>query len=200
MEKSISERTEPVDFVDHDDIDQSILDVGQQAFQAGAFQRAAGNAAVVILVANQHPAFRPLAGDVGLAGLALGVQAVEFLFKTLLGRLPRIDRTAQLTDELVAFDGRVHAAPRWFFSPKKTQPFQRVPVMARAMAERDLKGCPCHSKPSVDDRHDMLDALVFPDQPRADDRHQVGADRGFSCGRRRPTVRPAPPVGGPFRA
>ncbi len=41
-------------------------------------------------------------------------------------------------DQLVAFDGRVHAAPRWFLRPKKTQPFQRVPVMARAMADSDL--------------------------------------------------------------
>jgi hypothetical protein len=39
--------------------------------------------------------------------------------------------------------------PLWFFSPKKTQPFQRVPVMARAMADSDLYGRPCHSKPSV---------------------------------------------------
>ena len=31
-----------------------------------------------------------------------------------------------------------HAAPRWFFSPKNTQPFQRTPVISRAMAESDL--------------------------------------------------------------
>ena len=43
----------------------------------------------------------------------------------------------QLADQLVGFDRSVQAALRWFFSPKKTQPFQRVPVMARAMADND---------------------------------------------------------------
>ena len=75
LEKSISERRQPVDLVDHDHVDQPVLDVGQQPLQAGAFQRAAGDAAVVVLVADQHPALGALAGDVGLAGLALGVRA-----------------------------------------------------------------------------------------------------------------------------
>ena len=32
--------------------------------------------------------------------------------------------------------------PRRFFRPKNTSPFQRVPVMARAIAESDLYGRP----------------------------------------------------------
>ena len=75
LAKSASERLRPVDLVDHDHVDQPVLDVGQQPLQAGPLQRAAGDAAVVILVADQHPALGPLAGDVGLAGLALGVEA-----------------------------------------------------------------------------------------------------------------------------
>ena len=103
--------------------------------QAGAFQRAAGDAAVVILIADQHPALGALAGDVGLAGLALGVERVELLLQPFLGGLARVDRAALFPD----IDSRLgHVRALRFFSPKKTQPFQRVPVMARAMADSDL--------------------------------------------------------------
>ena len=66
---------QPVDLVDHHDVDQAGLDVGEQPLQRRALQRAAGEAAVVVAVAHQHPALGALAGDVGLAGLALGVEA-----------------------------------------------------------------------------------------------------------------------------
>ena len=66
---------QPVDLVDHDDVDQALLDVGEQPLQRRALQRAAGEAAVVVGVADQRPALGALAGDVGLAGLALGVRA-----------------------------------------------------------------------------------------------------------------------------
>jgi hypothetical protein len=123
---------EAVDLVDHHHVDQPVLDVLQQPLQAGALQRAARDAAVVILIADQHPALGPLAGDVRLAGLALGVQRVELLLQPFLGGLAGVDRAA-------ALDLHVrHDRPRLFLSPKKTQPFQRVPVMARAMAESDL--------------------------------------------------------------
>ena len=71
-----------VDLVDHHDIDQSVFDVRQQALQRRAFQRAARNTAVVILIADQHPAFSAMAGDIGLAGFPLGMEAVELLFQT----------------------------------------------------------------------------------------------------------------------
>jgi hypothetical protein len=35
--------------------------------------------------AQAHPAFVTLAGDKGLAGLALSLQRIEFLFEPLLG-------------------------------------------------------------------------------------------------------------------
>ena len=75
LAKSISERLKPVDLVDHDHVDPSGLDVGEQPLQRRALQRAAGEAAVVVAVRDQHPALGPLAGHVGLAGLALGVEA-----------------------------------------------------------------------------------------------------------------------------
>ena len=70
---------EPVDLVDDHDIDQPGLDVGEQPLQRRPLQRAAGDAAVVVAVGHQHPALGPLAGDVGLAGLALRVEGVELL-------------------------------------------------------------------------------------------------------------------------
>ena len=68
---------EPVDLVDHHDVDAPRLDVGQQPLQRRALQRAAGDAAVVVAVGHQHPAFGLLAGDVGLAGLALGIEQLN---------------------------------------------------------------------------------------------------------------------------
>ena len=138
LAKSASERDEAVDLVDDHHVDQPVLDVLQQPLQAGPFQRAAGDAAVVILIADQHPALGPLAGDVGLAGLALGVEAVELLLQPFLGGFAGVDGAAQLADDLRFFRRLRHVRPLWFLSPKKTQPFQRVPVMARAMADSDL--------------------------------------------------------------
>ena len=124
---------EAVDLVDHHHVDQPILDVLQQAFQAGAFQRPARDAAVVILIADQHPALGPLACDERLARLSLSVERIELLLQPFLGRLARVDRAA-----LFAYDRLRHVRALRFLSPKNTQPFQRVPVMARAMADSDL--------------------------------------------------------------
>ena len=122
-----------VDLVNDDDIDQPVFDISQQPFQAGTLQRAAGYATVIILIADQHPALGALAGDVSLAGLPLGVQAVELLLQPFFGGFPGVDGAAQFSD-----NGFGHAPLRRFFRPKNTQPFQRVPVIARAMAESDL--------------------------------------------------------------
>src|SRR5690606_32270629 len=86
----------------------------------------------------------PLAGDVRLAGFALGMQAVELLLESFLGGFPGVDGATEFADH-----GLRHVRPLWFLSPKNNQPFQRVPVMARAMADSDLYGRPCHSKPSA---------------------------------------------------
>ena len=131
---------QPVDLVDHHDVNQPLLDVGEELLQTGPLQRAAGEAAVVVGVADQRPSLRALAGNVGLAGLALGLQRVELLVEPLLGGLAGVDRAPEL-----AGDGLRHAARPWRLTPKKMRPFQRVPVIARAMAESERYGRPSHS-------------------------------------------------------
>ena len=65
-------------------------------FSAGPLQRAAGEAAIVVAVRHQHPALGALAGDVGLAGLALGVEAVELHVEPFLAGLAGVDGAAEL--------------------------------------------------------------------------------------------------------
>ena len=48
---------EPIDLVDDDDIDQPCLDIPEQALQSGPLQRGAGDAAIVVAIGHQHPAF-----------------------------------------------------------------------------------------------------------------------------------------------
>ena len=62
---------EPIDLVDDHHVDAPGLDVGQQSLQRRPVQRCAGNAAVVVAVGNEQPAFGLLACDVRLAGFAL---------------------------------------------------------------------------------------------------------------------------------
>ena len=94
---------QPVDLVDHDDVDPLALDVGQQPLQRRPLQGRARDAAIVVAVGHQHPAFGLLAGDIGLAGLALGVERVELLLQALFGGLAGVDRAAELAD-----DGLLH--------------------------------------------------------------------------------------------
>ena len=85
LAKSIRRAAEPVDLVDDDDVDQPGLDVAQQALQRRPLQRAARDAAIVVLVGQRDPALGALALDVGQPRLALGVEAVELLLQPLLG-------------------------------------------------------------------------------------------------------------------
>ncbi len=137
---------EAIDLVDHHDVDPAGLDVGEEAPQGRALQRAAGHAAIVVAVGHQEPAFRALAEDVGLASLALCVERVERLLQALLADLAGVDGAAQLAGRWWGKGSLLpspatagaHAAARcWFLRPKKIQPFHRVPVIARATAESD---------------------------------------------------------------
>src|SRR3954447_10216718 len=113
----------------------------QQLFEGRALQCGA----IVIAVVHQHPTFGFLAGDVGLAGVALGIERVELLIQALFTGFARVDGAAELSKHRF-----VHVRARWFFKPKKTRPFQRLPVMALAIADRDLYGLPaCRKPPSV---------------------------------------------------
>src|SRR6516164_2422740 len=62
--------------------------------QSRPTDRRAGEPAVIITRAQAHPAFVPLAGDEGLAGLALRKQRIEFLFESLLGGFAGVDCAA----------------------------------------------------------------------------------------------------------
>src|SRR4051812_15428478 len=115
--------TQTVDLVDHHDVDTTCVDVGQQLFEGRALQCGAGDAAIVIAVAYQHPTFGFLACDVGLAGVALGIERVELLIQALFAGFAGVDGAAELSKHRF-----VHVRGRWFFKPKKTSPFQRVPV------------------------------------------------------------------------
>src|SRR5271169_6177444 len=91
----IGERAgQPVDLVDDHDIDAPRRDVGEQPLQSRPTHRRAGEPAVIITRAQAHPAFVALAGDEGLAGLALRLQRIEFLFEPLLGGFAGIDGAA----------------------------------------------------------------------------------------------------------
>src|SRR5271167_2471849 len=91
----IGERAgQPVDLVDDHDIDAPCRDVGEQPLQSRPTHRRAGEPAVVITRVQAHPAFVALAGDEGLASLALRLQRIEFLFEPLLGGFAGVDGAA----------------------------------------------------------------------------------------------------------
>ena len=66
--------------------------------QGWPVQGAAGEAAVIIVIADKHPALGALARHVGLAGFALGVQAVELLLEAFLGGFPGVDGATVFLD------------------------------------------------------------------------------------------------------
>ena len=86
---------EPVDLVDHHDVDLAGPDIGQELLQGRAVERGAREAAIVVVVGNEPPALMRLALDIGLAGLALGVERVELEVEVMLGRLAGVDGAAR---------------------------------------------------------------------------------------------------------
>src|ERR1700730_4071144 len=77
---------EAVDLIDHHDGDLASPDIGQELLQGRAVEGGSREAAIVIAVWNQAPALMRLALDVGLAGLPLGIERVEFEIEIVLGR------------------------------------------------------------------------------------------------------------------
>ncbi len=88
---------QPIDLVDHDDIDLAAADIAQQPLQGRAVQGGTGQAAIVIAGPDQPPALLGLTLDIGLAGLPLGVEGIEFEVEIMLGRLARVDGAAELS-------------------------------------------------------------------------------------------------------
>src|SRR6478609_3832640 len=90
-----------------------------------------------------------LAFDIGAGSFILGIQRVEFLIEPVLSRDPGIDTAPDdLSGQRLS---RPHgpSSPSTVLSrrPKKRGPFQRVPVMAKAIAERPSYRVPSHRKP-----------------------------------------------------
>src|SRR5262249_32113754 len=103
----------------------------------GAGVPPAGDPAVVVPVRQAVPARGPLAGDVRLGSLPLGVQGVEFLLQPLLGGLAGVDGTP---DDRRRGMGSLAVAGHRFAPfptrPKKAKPLQWLPVAALATALR----------------------------------------------------------------
>jgi hypothetical protein len=76
---------QPVDLVDHDDVDLASPDVGQEPLQGRAFCRSAGETAIVIAGLDEGPAGLRLTADIGFRGIVLGLQRVELLLKPGIG-------------------------------------------------------------------------------------------------------------------
>ncbi len=114
------------------------LDIGEQPLQGGALHRTARETTIVVALVKRAPALMLLAEDISGTGLALGVERVEVLLETLLGRLARIDRAAG-----GSFQPRLaHPGLPPLRRPKKAGPLRREPVISRAIAESDARVCP----------------------------------------------------------
>ena len=94
LAKSASDRGQPVDLVDNDDLNLPGLDVLQKPLEGRPLHRPAGQAAVVVHVAKRDPAGMTLAHDVGFASFPLCVERIEFLLEALVGRFSGVDRAA----------------------------------------------------------------------------------------------------------
>src|SRR3974390_3379375 len=97
---------------------------------------------------DEPPTLVRLTLDVGLSRLPLRIKRIEVLFEPVLGGFAGIDgATKELS--LVSCHGRVSRIfPFILRMPKKSGPFQFVPVIARAMLERLQEVRPFHRKPS----------------------------------------------------
>ena len=83
----IGERAgQPVDLVDHNDIDPALPHLGEQRLQGRPVERGARQAAVIIVLGHKSPALAGLAADIGLARLALGIEGGEGEVEIMLGR------------------------------------------------------------------------------------------------------------------
>jgi hypothetical protein len=82
---------EAVHLVDHDRIDPVAPDVPEKPLQARPLHGGAREAAIVVGRLDEPPALMALTPDIGLAGLALGLEGVEILLQPLLGGLAGVD-------------------------------------------------------------------------------------------------------------
>src|ERR1017187_422018 len=76
--------SEPIHFINNDDVELAGLNVFEQPFQGWSLHASAGVSAVVVTGWQSAPAFLSLAHDEGLASFPLGVEGIEGLFETFV--------------------------------------------------------------------------------------------------------------------
>ena len=84
-----------IDLVDNDNINEPRADIIEQSKQGRALHRTARQTTIIIGSRQKYPAFMFLAGDIGFAGIALGVQRVETLFQSLIRGFAGVDGAAE---------------------------------------------------------------------------------------------------------
>ena len=112
-----------VQLVEDNQINQASLRVGHQLFQCRAIHVTAGESVIIVTLRQTDPAAAFLTGHICLPGFALGIDGIEIFFLAILHRFPAVDGASYLF---------LH-----YFTPKKSLPFQRVPVIFRATAESE---------------------------------------------------------------
>ena len=75
-------------------VDLAGPDIGQEMLQGRAVEGGAREAAIVIVIRDEPPAFVRLALDIGLAGFPLGIERVELEIQIMFGRFAGVDRAA----------------------------------------------------------------------------------------------------------
>ena len=123
-------------------------------------ERASRDAAVVILVADQHTTLRALAGDVGLACFALGVEAVDLLLQPFLGGLAGVDGAAELSAPRAS-----SCAPPVVLEPEEGPAVPAGPGDLTGDAGKRLVRPPLPFEPVGGDGDHMLDALPLSEEP-----------------------------------
>ena len=83
-----------IDLVKDNQIEPTGGDIGQETLHRRSAESAAREAAIVVEGGQSRPALVPLAGNIGEAGFALGVEGIEVLLETVLGGFAGVDGAA----------------------------------------------------------------------------------------------------------
>ena len=111
-----------VDFVNHNAVDQTGLDVRDQPFEGRPVHVGASEPTVVVERGEADPTFARQALDERFPRISLGIEAVVVLLETFLGAFPRVDRTPD--HSLLFLRAELHLAPP--FLPTRKNRFPEV--------------------------------------------------------------------------
>ena len=131
--REVEKRTaQAIDLVDDHAVDFAGVNIGQQAIEGRPIHAAAGEAAIVVVIRQTHPAFVLLAGDERLGRLALGIERVEFQVEAFFAGLAGVDRTTNCLRFWLFLAAHLFPHRR-----KNVKPLMCEPVIALAMADSD---------------------------------------------------------------